>query len=125
MVSIGTQGSMMKKVALCLALFGLSSACYAEYPTEEDLWDCYDIEFQHDTITPDVAYSIGQCFSDLAALIDATDYHGIYGAPMIADISNKNVVLNYADSWFMLAVYKGHPSAQNELATTRYQLDGQ
>lgn len=107
--------------------FALAAICYSpaygEVPTEQDLWACYELEFEYESITPEAAYLIGQCFSDLAAMIEETSYQFYSQEDWGDGLSNKNAVLHYADSWFLLADYKGHPNAQEQLQVTRYLLD--
>lgn len=111
---------MIFTITLSLAPVILSlggNKAYADQPTEKDLNACYNIQFNHDNINAKVAFKTAQCFSKLAKSI--TDKHlnqagksfqTLENIELMA-ISDRNVVLQYADSWYQHAAFKGHPTA--------------
>lgn len=110
----------MIKHVIVLILTGIfGGLAHAGAPTEEDLLACYGLEFQYDKITPEAAFTIGECFSELAQDIARFQYdHYSYYQPAPGELSNQAAVLHYAGSWYSKARYQGHPDADAQLQQT-------
>ena len=118
---------MKKSATFLLPLFLWNAAAFAEGPgvqgpTEADLQACYGLEFQHETITPEVAFTIGECFTALADTLAQNNavYYGFDSEP--GELTNRSVVLHYAGSWYSHANEYGHPEAEAQLMLTWDQL---
>ena len=113
---------MKKSATFLLPLLLWNAAALADPPTEMDLQACYGIEFEHETITPEVAFTIGECFTALAATLAENEviYYEFDAEP--GDLTNRNAVLHYAGSWYAQASYYGHPEAEAQLMLTWDQL---
>ena len=86
---------------------------------EVDIQACFELEYDSDSLTPQSAYEIAECFSKRANSV--VDNHS---DEFVADNElwawdDKNVLLHYADSWFSYAAHKGHPDAKRKLEMTR------
>ncbi|MCG8312096.1 MAG: hypothetical protein MI976_02670 [Pseudomonadales bacterium] len=103
---------MLSLTPVIFSLGGLKA--YAEQPTESDLNECYNLQFVQDSIDSHAAFAIAQCFSNLATAMTEKHLnqlqHQAEGVDNIL-ISNRNVVLHYAESWYKDAAFKGHPVA--------------
>ncbi|MDX1695783.1 MAG: hypothetical protein R3208_18610 [Ketobacteraceae bacterium] len=109
---------MKKSVILLMPLIFWNTGALADGATEQDLQACYGLEFQYEAVTPEVAFSIGNCFSELAASLPAggTVYYAYELVP--GELTNRNAVLHYASSWYEQASDYGHPEAEARLMLT-------
>ena len=114
---------MKKFVASLVPLLFCSQAVFAEGLTEEDLQACYGLEFEHENMTPEMAFHIGQCFSQLADLLPDNDdlYYSDYASEP-GELTNRNAALHYASSWYEHASDYGHPEAEAQLMLTWDEL---
>lgn len=82
---------------------------------EDDLQHCYNLEFHHQTITSDVAFSIGECFAALADDLAPDQFSYLDDEPVVGRFTNAHAALHYACSWYAQARDIGHPAAEAQL----------
>lgn len=102
--------------------FLLSAPTTASEPVEVhevDIQECFELEYDAETMTPDTAFQIAECFSRLANTIVDSQSDEFIADTELWSWDDKNVLLHYADSWFSYAAYRGHPEASAHLESTR------
>lgn len=108
---------------LCLFLL-LPNAVSADEEAFTDFERCVVQEYEENARTPETAYQIGECFYQIVHR--RCDHMSVsMNTETMQALKSKisaHIILQYADSWFVLAAKDGHLGATEQLAQTRRRL---
>ena len=97
----------------------------AEEEASTDFESCILQEYSDLQRSPEAAFQIGSCFYQIVhTRCNHTDDYHAEDAPLMAESPvSSHIILQYADSWFVLAAKDGHQAAMQQLVQTRSKLD--
>jgi len=112
-------------IAVFIMLLILPQTLMAEEGISTDFESCILQEHGDFLLSSEAAFQIGACFYKIvhARCMHEGDYE-LVGKPLMTLSSvSSHIILQYADSWFVLAARDGHQAATQQLAKTRLKLD--
>lgn len=111
-------------IAGFIMLLILPQNLLAEEGEGTDFESCILQEYSDSQQSPESAFQIGACFYEIVHA--RCNHDGAYKSvdkPLMALNSvSSHIILQYADSWFVLAAKDGHQDAMQQLAETRLKL---
>lgn len=112
-------------IAVFIMLLILPQALLAEEDASSDFESCILQEHGDLKKTPETAFQVGTCFYEIVhdrCKHDGDDESGNKPLLSLSSVSS-HIILQYADSWFVLAAKDGHQAAMEQLAKTRVKLN--
>ncbi len=110
-------------IAAFIMLLTFSQVLMAEEDMATDFESCILQEYSDFQQSPETAFQIGVCFYEIVH--ERCQHDGDYEVAdkvLISSVSS-HIILQYADSWLVLAAKDGHQAAKQQLAKTRLKLD--
>ena len=110
-------------IAVFIMLLIAPQTLLAEEGVSTDFESCILQEYGELQQSPETAFQIGVCFYEIVHERCQHDGgHEVADKALISTVSS-HIILQYADSWLVLAVKDGHKAAMQQLAKTRLKLD--
>ena len=110
-----------------IMLLVLPQTLMAEEEESTDFESCILQEYGEPEQSSETAFQMGACFYEIVhARCDHDGAHGVADKSLMpltpqSPVSSQ-IILQYADSWFVLAAKDGHQAAVQQLAKTRQKL---
>lgn len=114
-------------ISVIILFLMLPQALVAEEEMSTDFESCILQEYGEPEQSSETAFQIGACFYEIVdARCDHDGTHGVADKSVMPLIQpspvSSQIILQYADSWFVLAAKDGHQAAVQQLAKTRLKL---
>ncbi len=110
-------------IAVFIMLLMLPQTLVAEEGVSTDFESCILQEYGDSQLSPEAAFQIGACFYKIVHARCMHDGEPVSEPLMTLSSVSSHIILQYADSWFVLAAKDGHQAAVQQLAKTRLKLD--
>ncbi len=112
-------------ITVFIMLLILPQTLLSEESVSTDFETCILQEYNDSQQSPEAAFKIGTCFYQIvhARCNHAGDYEVADKPLMIQSPVSSHIILQYADSWFVLAANDGHQAAMQQLVETRLKLE--
>ncbi|OUR88403.1 hypothetical protein A9Q81_23990 [Gammaproteobacteria bacterium 42_54_T18] len=112
-------------IAVFILFLVLPQTLLAEDSVSTDFESCILQEYGDSQLSPEAAYQIGACFYEIVheRCMHQGDFELANKSLMTLSNVSSHIILQYADSWFVLAAKDGHQTAMQQLAKTRKKLD--